>query len=92
MYNCRTSAMLRRDRITIEQCISALKSYQQIPIQFLYINLKEALNIVNQFKLYAYDAYLLAVAQHTNHPLISLDNQLLKIAKEMNIKVYEVTL
>ena len=39
------SAMLKRKRIRIEQVLKALRSYRQIPIRFVDVELDEALRI-----------------------------------------------
>ena len=54
------SAMLRRERIKIEQAIQAVQIYQQIPIRFVDVELEETLKIAAALGIYAYDAYLIS--------------------------------
>jgi len=84
------SAMLRRERIKVEQAIQAVKLYQQIPIRFVDVELEETLKIANALGIYAYDAYLIRCASKYRSPLISLDRSLVNAAKEMKVKVIEV--
>ena len=84
------SAMLRRERIKVEQAIQAVKLYQQIPIRFVDVELEETLKIANALGIYAYDAYLIRCALKYRAPLISLDGNLVHAAKEMKVKVMEV--
>ena len=84
------SAMLRRERIKVEQAIQAVKLYQQIPIRFVDVELEETLVIANALGIYAYDAYLIRCALKYRAPLISLDRNLVNAAKEMKVKVIEV--
>jgi predicted nucleic acid-binding protein len=84
------SAMLRRERIKVEQAIQAVKLYQQIPIRFVDVELEETLKIANALGIYAYDAYLIRCALKYRAPLISLDRNLVNAAKEMKVKVIEV--
>jgi len=84
------SAMLRRERITVEQAIKAVKLYQQIPIRLVEVELEEALKIADTLGIYAYDAYLIRSALKYKSPLISLDRNLVRAAKEMKARVIEV--
>ena len=84
------SAMLRRERIKVEQAIQAVKLYQQIPIRFVDVELEETLKIADALGIYAYDAYLIRCALKYRAPLISLDRNLVHAAKEMKVKVIEV--
>lgn len=84
------SAMLRRERIKVEQAIQAVKLYQKIPIRFVDVELEETLKIANALGIYAYDAYLIRCALKYRAPLISLDRNLVNAAKEMRVKVIEV--
>jgi predicted nucleic acid-binding protein len=84
------SAMLRRERIKVEQAIQAVRLYQQIPIRFVDVELEETLKIADALGIYAYDAYLLRCALRYRAPLISLDRNLVNAAQEMKVKVIEV--
>jgi len=84
------SAMLKRERIKVEQAIQAIKLYQQIPLRFVDVELEEALKIAATLGIYAYDAYLIRCALKYKSPLISLDRNLVKAAREMKAKVIEV--
>jgi len=84
------SAMLRRERIRLEQAIQAVQLYQQIPIRFVNVELEETLKIADTLGIYAYDAYLIRCALKYKSPLISLDRNLVNAAKEMKARVIEV--
>jgi predicted nucleic acid-binding protein len=77
------SAMLRRERIRLEQAIQAVQLYQQIPIRLVDVELEETLKIADTLGIYAYDAYLIRCALKYQSPLISLDRNLVNAAKEM---------
>ncbi len=53
------SAMIKRERITLEQATTAIGIYEQIPINLVDVDLKRALEIVGKHKVYAYDAYMI---------------------------------
>jgi predicted nucleic acid-binding protein len=84
------SAMLKRERIRVEQAIQAIRLYRQIPIRFVDVELEESLKIADTLGIYAYDAYLIRCALKYKSPLISLDRKLVNAAKEMKARVIEV--
>lgn len=84
------SAMLKRSRLTLAETVKALAVYQQIPIRFVDVELKASLRIADQLNIYAYDAYLLRCAQKQKAPLLSLDQTLLSLAKQLTLQVIEV--
>lgn len=84
------SAMLKRSRITLEQAIEAIEIYQEILLEIVEIDLKEAVRLAGNHKIYAYDAYILRCAIEHNLPLISLDQNMIEIAKQEGIQVLEV--
>ncbi len=48
------SAMIKRGRITLEQAAAAIEIYEQIPIILVDVDLKQAIEIVDKHKVYAY--------------------------------------
>jgi len=83
------SAMIKRGRITLEQATAAIEIYEQIPIKLVNVDLKQALEIVDKHKVYAYDAYMIACALDRNCPLLTLDGGLAYAAKAAGIEVWE---
>lgn len=84
------SAMFKQNRVTLSEAEKAVEIYQQIPIRFVEIELKEALGLAKQLNIYAYDAYLIRCAQKYKAPLISLDQALLRHATQANVRTIEV--
>ncbi len=84
------SAMLKRERITLEQAKAAIEIYEQIPLTLVDVDLKQALEIVDQRKVYAYDAYMIACALNRGCPLLTLDGGLAYAAKVAGVEVWEV--
>ena len=84
------SAMLKRQRITLIQALSALKRYQVIPIRFVEIELNASLHIANKLSIYAYDAYLIRAAERYRAPLLTLDKALKRQARSYGVKVLEI--
>jgi len=84
------SAMLKRRRITVDQAVQAIYSYQQIPIRFVDVELEEAIQIADALGIYAYDAYLIQCALKYKSPLLCLDANLVNAAKRPQARVIEV--
>jgi len=84
------SAMLRRTRITVEQCRNVLAAYELIPVRFVDVDIADALELAERHKLYAYDAYVIACAQTLRCGLLSLDRILCESAIREGIRVLEV--
>jgi len=84
------SAMFKRKRLTLDEALTAVTIYQQIPIRFIEIELEEALKIADELGIYAYDAYLLRSAIKYNLPLLTLDQGLKEQAERVGVKVIGV--
>ena len=84
------SAMLKRSRLTVEQVVEAIDVYHSIPMEIVEINLKDAVRLAQGYNIYAYDAYILQCAIEYELPLISLDKDLVEIAKREDVQVIEV--
>jgi predicted nucleic acid-binding protein len=82
--------MFKRKRISLEEALTAIDIYKQIPVRFIEIELEESLRIAHQLNIYAYDAYVLRCAQKQKAPLLSLDKALLKLAEGLKLQVIEV--
>jgi len=80
--------MIRKNVIISEdQIINLIKSYKLIPIRLIDINLEKALKIAWEYKIYAYDAFYLEVAQRLQIPILTFDNGMIKVAKELGLNV-----
>lgn len=84
------SAMIKRERITLAQALSALEIYKKIPIRYADVELKETLDIVAEHRIYAYDAYIIRCAIKYKSAIITLDRKLAQVAEEMNVVIVEV--
>ena len=83
------SAMIKRGRITLELATTAIEIYEKIPIGLVEVDLKQALKIVNKYKVYAYDAYMIACALDRDCPLLTLDGGLAYAATAAGVEVWE---
>jgi len=84
------SAMFRKGRLSLEEALSSLEIFEQIPLRYTSTDFSHALKIAEQAKIYAYDAYFLDCAIRYNAPLLTLDKQLLGVAKTLNVATLEI--
>lgn len=86
------SAMIKRNRLTLNEAQEVIEQFDRIPIRRTSIRFLQVLELVNAFKIYAYDAYVLDCARQYQTPLLSLDKKMIKIAEKLNIVTLEVSL
>ncbi|MDR0910278.1 MAG: type II toxin-antitoxin system VapC family toxin [Spirochaetaceae bacterium] len=79
------SREIRRNRITVEQSREAFRIYKTIPINKVKINYESTLEICYAQKTYAYDAAYIDLALRLRAPLLTLDDNMRRIAKSLNI-------
>ncbi len=84
------SAMLKRRRITLDQALQAIKSYEQMQFRFIDVDIGQSVNLSDQLGIYAYDAYVLACAVTLRSPLLTLDKGLAGNAPLAGVRVLEV--
>ena len=85
------SAMLKRNRITVDNAIQGIKTYQQIPIRLVEVELEETIKLATDLNIYAYDAYLVRCALKYKSLLLTLDQGLRHAAKSAHVQILEVT-
>ncbi len=84
------SAMIKRQRISLDQAYKAINAYGKIPIRFVDVDLIKAIEIASRYELYVYDAYLIVCAMNQRCAMMSLDQELIKAAKNAGVAVVEV--
>lgn len=84
------SAMVKRGRLNRKDGLLAYDETQKIPVELRGIDIRKALTLAGQHKIYAYDAYFLECARATHSPLLTLDAALKKIAVKLGIRLLEV--
>ena len=84
------SAMFRQGRLTLNEAFKALEILDKIPLRYTRTDFVRTMKIAKQAKIYAYDAYFLDCSIRHNAPLLTLDRQLLTVAKNLNIAILEV--
>jgi predicted nucleic acid-binding protein len=84
------SAMIKRGRLSSKEGLAAYDEIQKVAVELRGIDLRKALAIASQHKIYAYDAYFLECARAARCPLLTLDTALKKIAVKLGITLLEV--
>ena len=84
------SAMLKRKRITLADARAVLKAFQRIPIQTVDLDLSRAVKLSAQLDIYAYDAFVIACAQNSDTPLLSLDGRQREAARRVGVTLIEL--
>lgn len=84
------SAMLKRRRITLQQCLEALEVYAGIPVRMVDIELETSIQIAARLGIYAYDAYLIRCGERYRAPILTLDRALREHARSYGAQVLEI--
>ena len=84
------SSMLKRKRISLHDLLSALEAYQGIVLRLAEVELADSLRLAAELGIYAYDAYVLRCALKYGAPLLSLDEQMVCLARKKHILAVEV--
>lgn len=83
------TAMMKKGILQTDQLQESWDIIQQIPVELRRIDIKSALKIATKFNIYAYDAYFLECAGSLKCPIVTLDQGMQTIAREMGILVVE---
>ena len=81
--------MMRRGRVTPDLAVQAMEIYESIQIRFIDVDVTASLMIAADYRLYAYDAYLLECARARRAPVLTLDRALARVAARMTIDVLD---
>ena len=84
------SALVKRRRLAAADAHQAVRSFEQIPLQHVAIDLGRAVLLATQLGLYAYDAYLLEATRVRGCGLLTLDRALVRAAQVTGLDVLEV--
>jgi predicted nucleic acid-binding protein len=84
------SAMFKRKMISLRESERALNAFYEIPIQYVDIDLFNALKICHEYGIYAYDAYMIICSQKQEVPLLTLDETLKSVAQKCLVETLEV--
>ncbi len=83
------TAMLKRGAVSPEQVPAVWNAVQAVPVELREPDVSAALRLAVRFRVYAYDAYFLECALSWRLPLLTLDQGMKHIARELCIPVVE---
>ena len=84
------SAMLKRNRIDLMQAQKAIEAYRRISLQFIDVDLSQAIDLSAKLDVYAYDAYIILAALDRRCELLTLDRGLINAAKQAGVSILEI--
>lgn len=70
-----------------EKMLELMKSFKKIPIKLKELNIEKTLEIAWEHKIYAYDAFYLETALRLKLPLLTFDNGMRRVGKELGINI-----
>lgn len=81
------SLMFKKKTANLNQALILLHEFRKIHIEYIPINLDDAMRLCFNHDIYAYDAYILQAALEYGYPLLSLDKRQLGIAQKLKVKI-----
>jgi predicted nucleic acid-binding protein len=82
-------AMTRKGTLQPREVAAAWKAIREIAVDLQPIEIGPALQTALRLGIYAYDAYFLECALNLRAPILTLDKQMKRMARELSIPVLE---
>jgi predicted nucleic acid-binding protein len=79
----------RKGRLSDREILRAFDSSQKIPVRLVPVRVHDAMKMAIRFNVHAYDAYYLQCCIENRLSLISLDDRMCDVARNLGIKVVE---
>jgi len=79
--------MMKKKIIDKERMINAYNFFKKIPIKTIDVDIEKALEIAWDYKIYAYDACYLESSKRLNLPLLTFDDNMIKVGNELGISI-----
>ncbi len=83
------SSLAKRKVLSERQLAGVWDAAARVPVELVQIDTRASLLLAGHFRIYAYDAYFLQCALETKSPLLTLDRGMIRVAKQLDIKVVE---
>ena len=78
---------LKRKRVTLDEAHRVFDEFESLPIQILDVNIHSAVEIAAMNGIPAYDAYYLQCASQYGCPLLTLDQRMTDVARDIGVTV-----
>jgi predicted nucleic acid-binding protein len=86
------TAGVKRRRLTPERARQLITDFEQVTIRELAVDLRRAVDLGVELRIYAYDAYILEGARSSGFPLLALDRPIRRNAKTLGLSLVELDL
>jgi predicted nucleic acid-binding protein len=86
------TAGVKRRRLTPARARQLITDFEQVTIRELAIDIRRAVDLGLELRIYAYDAYILEAARSSGFPLLALDGPLRQNAKKLGLSLVELDL
>ncbi len=81
------SVMIKQRRVGVSDAQRGLEILDSIPLQYVSVDMANALSIAAQVNVYAYDAYFLDCSLRHAAPLVTLDRTLGRVAAALGVNL-----
>ena len=86
------AAGVKRRRLTEERARQLMIDFESVTIRELTIDIKNAVELGLELRIYAYDAYILEAARACGFPLLTLDGPIQRHARKLGLSLVEFDL
>ena len=83
------SALVKRKGLRRSEALTAWEMVAVVQVELLEVDIGAALELAIESGIYAYDAYFLQCAVQTGCPLLTLDGQMQRVAKDLHLRILE---
>jgi len=83
------SSLVRRKVVTESQLTAVWDAAVAIPVELATVDVRASLLLAGHFRIYAYDAYFLQCSLESKCPLLTLDGDMRRVAKQLDITLVE---
>lgn len=83
------SSLVRRKVVTESQLAGAWDAAAAVPVELAAVDTRASLLLAGRFRIYAYDAYFLQCSRETRCPLLTLDGEMKRVARQLSITLVE---
>ena len=83
------TALFKKGLLSLEQADEALQQVPMLKIRYYPLDLEQSVRISHQLGIYAYDAYMLELAERLRAHLFTLDKKLKATARQYGLRLLE---
>ena len=84
------SAMIRQRRVSVADAQRGMEILDDIPIQYVSVDMSNVMSISAEGNTYAYDPYFLDCALRHAAPLLTLDRKLGRLARTLGVNLVDL--